>query len=254
MSRVFETYRAFHEQGFIPIFVKDDFDPKVLLEGCVAAGARVIEYTLRRPDADTMIPWIRENYPDLYLVIGSTLDDDTIVAQRKKEHPQLLTLAELDAMDVDGFVSMLGWSLESIRKYSPTRLVAPAAWTPTEALQEMGAGAHFIKVTGATALDLARRYRAVPTYGYCPVMVSGGMSLNRISDAFEAGAVTTASGFDLILRGKPKDITSKEVAEVMRQYFEAARAARESALPELAKAVGGDRQAWLDALPHYHPF
>ena len=254
MSRLFDTYRAFHEQGFVPIFVEDDFDTKMLLEGCLEAGARVIEYSLRRPDAREMIPWIRQNYPDLHLVIGSTIDDDRIVAQRRQTYPQLLTLAQLDEMDVDGFVSMSGWSMSSIKKYSPYRLVGPAAWTPTEALQEMGAGAHFIKVTGAGALDLARSLRALPTYGYCPIMVSGGMTVPRIHDAFQAGAVTTATGFDLILKGKPGDITRQEVTNIMRDHLSAAKAAREEAWPQLAEAVGGDRQAWLDALPHYHPF
>ncbi len=254
MGRVFETYRAFHEQGFIPIFVKDDLDTRVLLEGCLQAGMRVIEYTLRRPDAHKMIPWIRENYPDLHLIVGSTMEDDQIVAQRRREHPQLLTLGELDSIGVDGFVSMLGWSLENIRKYSPTRLVVPAAWTVTEAFQEMGAGAHFIKATGAGKLERARSFRALPTFGYCPIMMTGGIRTpEHVREAFEAGAVTVASGFDVTLQ-RSRDVTSSEVANAMRTFLESAKAAREAVWPKLAEAVGGDRQVWLDALPHYHPF
>src|SRR5438046_1863577 len=47
-NRVFEAYRAFHDQVFMPIFVEDGYDSKLLIEACVAAGMKGIEYTLRR--------------------------------------------------------------------------------------------------------------------------------------------------------------------------------------------------------------
>ena len=43
----------------MPIFGQDDFDTEVLLEGCQLAGLQVIEYTLRRADANTVIPTLR---------------------------------------------------------------------------------------------------------------------------------------------------------------------------------------------------
>ena len=166
MGRVFEAYRAVHEQGFVPIFVQDDFDSRDLVEACLSAGIRVIEYTLRRPDAPEMIPWIRKTYPDLYLMAGSTLDDEGIVEGMRRRHPQLMTLQQLADAGVDGFVSMLGWSLESIRKYSPTHVVIPSAHSATQAFLQTGGGAHFQKLSGAH-LDLVRQCRpqaiAIPT-------------------------------------------------------------------------------------------
>ena len=66
MNRLIEIYRAMHRQAFMPIFCRDDFDSRAEVEACVAAGCTVIEYTLRRPDAREMIPWVRKNYPDLH--------------------------------------------------------------------------------------------------------------------------------------------------------------------------------------------
>ena len=253
MGRLFDAYRAAHEQGFVPIFVQDDFDSGVLLEACLASGVKVIEYTLRRSDAAEMIPWIRKTYPDLYVLVGSTLDSDRIVRKMRRRHPQLMTLQQLADAGVDGFVSMLGWSLESIRKYSPTHVVIPSANTATQAFVQTGAGAHFTKLSG-THLDLVRQCRMPPTFEFCPIFVTGGVTTERMRDAMGAGAILLASGFDVILKGRPSDIGVKEIAEALSEYVETAQQAREAVWPEVAAAVGADRQTWLDSLPHYHPF
>lgn len=253
MSRLLEAYRGFHEQGFIPIFVQDHFDSKLLVEACVKAGMKGVEYTLRRKDADTMIPWIRQAYPDLYLLVGSTLDDDRIAVQRKRYHPQLMTVKELDRLEVDGFVSMIGWSLESIREYAAKRIIVPTAMTVTEAFQQTGAGAHFIKLNGKD-LSLVKRCRDDAAFDYCPIMVTGGASLERIPSIVDAGAAAVGTGFDLILKDTGPEVTVDEVADILRQYLHAVQEARAAKWPQMSKAIGGDTQAWLDSLPHYHPF
>lgn len=252
MSRLFDAYRAFHEQGFVPIFVNDDLDSRMLVDACVEAGAKGIEYTLRRHDADKMIPWIRENYPDLYLLAGSTIDDEGIVGRLKSRHPQILTVAELDAMGVDGLVSMMAFSEESIRKYSPRRLIMPCAMNSNEAFFQIGAGAHFAKFIGP-GLDVVRRCRAAPTYEYCPIMITGGMSTERIPEAVEAGAVLIGSGFDLMLQGE-KNPSMATVVRRLREFMDVTAEARARRWPEMAAAMGGDAQTWLDSLPHIHPF
>lgn len=253
MSRLFEAYKAFHQQGFIPIFTGDGFDSKKLVEACVMAGFKCIEYTLRRDDADRMIPWIRKTYPELYLLVGSTVDDDRIIAKMKKRYPQLLTLAQIDAMDADGMVSMLGWSFESIRKYSQRRMVVPTAMTVTEALQQVSAGAQFIKLHGDN-LGFVKKCREKATFDFCPILVTGGMTLERIPEAVAAGAMVAGAGFDLILKGRSAEVTAKEIADILKKFREVMYEARLKVWPDMMKAVGGDSAAWLDSLPHYHPF
>ena len=64
MKRLIDVYRVLHQQAFIPIFVRDHIpDSKKLIEGCLEAGMRVIEYTQRQLDAPTMIPCIRKIIP-----------------------------------------------------------------------------------------------------------------------------------------------------------------------------------------------
>jgi len=253
MSRLFNAYRAFHEQGFIPIFCQDDFDSKKQVEACVRAGFKGIEYTLRKQDAREMIPWIRKEFPELFLIIGSVIDDDAIIRQMRAKHSQLMTISEIADMDVDGFVSMIGWTETSIRKYAPTHLIMPTAMTVREALLQTACGAHFQKLAG-NDLAFVKRCRGQAAFDYCPILVTGGQTPDKMDETFAAGAVAVGSGFDLTLKGQPDNISIEEIEKVMREYANSAKIARAKAWPELAKADGGPINEWLDALPHYHPF
>ena len=246
-------YRTVHDQGFIPIFTHDAWDPRRKVEACAQAGARVIEYTLRCPDARELIPWIRCEHPDLVLLVGSTLDDEGIVRERRRQFPQLMSVAELADLGVHGFVSMIGWSAASIRRYCRTHVLAPSASTLTEAFQQTAAGAHFQKMLGNN-LDFVKLCRAVPTFDFCPVMVTGGMTLERLPEAIAAGAMVIGSGFDLTLKSRPADLPTKEIAAVTAAYIAAVQAARARKFPALAAAANAPAAAWLAALPHWHPF
>jgi 2-keto-3-deoxy-6-phosphogluconate aldolase len=252
-SRLFNTYRCMHEQGFIPIFVESQSNPKMLIEACVQAGIGCIEYTLRCPDADKMIPWIGQNYPDIYLLAGSTLDNDDIIRRAKVKHPQLLTLSELAQMGVDGFVSMVGWKLENIAKYASTHIVCPCGETVREAFLQLGAGSHFIKILGPI-LEGLKNCRKGPTFGACPIMITGGMNLKKIDAAVEAGAVIIGTGFDLLLNNQQPDISPRKVTDILKQYINAVKESRMKYFPEMAKTIGKDADAWLHSLPHIHPF
>lgn len=252
-SRLFDAYRAFHEQAFVPIFCQDRFDSRRQVEACVAAGCTGIEYTLRKPDAREMIPWVRKNYPDLYLLVGSTIDNEDIVTRMRAKYPQLMTVAEIADMDVDGFVSMINWSQESISKYAPTHIVCPTAMTVGEALAQTAAGAHFQKLAGSD-IDFVRRCRCAAAFGYCPIFVTGGQTPEIIMDSFQAGAVMVGAGFDLMLRKEDDDINSHDMATILARSLKAATDARHKVWPKLAAAAHGPKDMWLKALPHWHPF
>jgi len=85
-------------------------------------------------------------------------------------------------------------------------------------------------------------------------MITGGMSLKRIDAAVEAGAVIVGTGFDLLLKGQPSNISSRKVADILMRYIEAVNGSRAKYYPDMAKAIGGDAEAWLNSLPHIHPF
>ena len=243
-------FRQTFSQAFIPIFVKDDFDTEILLAGCALAGVNVIEYTLRRPDAGVVIPTLKNRYPDHVIYVGSTIDSDDIVIQMKQKHPQLLTLAEL-APFVDGFVSMLPYSDETLEKYHKSHLMIPTAETSGEALRQMCHGAMAIKVCGPD-LSFSKKLHAAPTFNYCPTFVTGGVNNERMEEAYGAGNILTAAGFDLILKSEdPAALTPEWVAEKLTVYLTAAKSAREKMMPWTKDCDALSDEDFLAVFPHY---
>jgi 2-keto-3-deoxy-6-phosphogluconate aldolase len=247
------VYRSICEQGFIPIFATDDFDPKPYVSACVQAGCRVIEYTLRRSDAGETIQWIRNTYPDLFLLVGSTLDQDWIVSRLKKKQPHLLTLDELAALDIDGMVSMMGWSQDSIRKYAPTHILAPTAMTLREAFQQMAAGASFIKIIG-TQIDFVRLLQGDGAFGFCPILVTGGMTRERIPETIDAGALVVASGLEVLAQGCPGDKEPGEIQKEVERFLDITQKAQRSRWPWVEEGLNADPEAWIEKVPHVHLF
>ena len=164
-----------------------------------------------------------------------------------------ITKYSLEAMNIDGFVSIIGWSLSSIAKYFGKRLTIPTAMTVTEAFQQTGSGAHFVKLSGSD-LDFVSRCRQAAAFDYCPIFVTGGMTPERIPEAISKGAVVVGAGFDLIFKGLDTNISVEQGAEHIKGYIDAVKRARAQYMPELVSTAGTDNQEWLDSLPHYHPF
>lgn len=251
-NALFDKFRALVEQAFVPIFVKDSFDTETLLAGCTLAGVRVMEYTLRREDAAAVIPTLKKRFPDRVVFVGSTIDCQPIVEGMKAKYPQLMSIPEL-APHVDGFVSMLPYSDETLTRYRQTHLLLPAAETSGEALRQMRAGATVIKVCGPD-FSFSKQLHAAPTFSYCPTFLTGGVNLGRMDEAFAAGNILVAAGFDLILKGEdPQHLTPERVAECLLSYINTAKAARTAQQPCFAGIESLDDKAFAAALPNFTP-
>ena len=245
-----KIYIELYRQAFIPIFVNDGLDAKLQVEACVKAGFKVIEYTQRRKDLKAILPWIQETYPNLHVIVGSTIDNDRIVKSQQRHFPQLMTFEELSGLNINGFISMLKYSSTTIQKYRDTHLIIPCASTVNEAYELISDGAHFIKVTGPD-LNLVKQIASAPLFKFCPLFVTGGMDLERIPLAIEAGAVLIASGFDLMLKGQTS-ITVESVCGVLKKYQAAVIDARAKLYPEMTEALNnGATEEWLKYVPNY---
>ena len=247
---ILTIYKTVWQQGFMPIFVKGDWETEKLVEGCMKAGLKAIEYTLRRQDANHAIPKIIKQHPELTVLTGSVLDNSEIITQLKSKNPQLATMDELAEWGVDGFVSMFQFSADTIKKYHQTHFIAPCAYTPNEAYGMLQNGAHIIKIVND--IELVKKTRSAPSHGFCPIFFTGGATLEKIPEIIDAGAVCVASGFDLLLKDKPDDISSDEIAEIITQYVDVVQNARRKKYPELMKKIDTGDSDWMNFLPHYH--
>lgn len=176
-------YKVLLEQGFLPILVADGVDALFEVEAAVNAGFKAVEFTLRRPDARVMIPEIRKRFPDLLLLVGSVLDAPKVVKNLQHKNPQLMLVEELADCGVDGLVSMLDFSDETIAKYQNQMLLMPAAATPAEGLRLFEKGVHFIKVI-TPYLPTINSLTAAPSFNFAPLLVTGGMNLETIPTPF----------------------------------------------------------------------
>ena len=250
MSLLFKKFRKVVEQCFVPIFVRDSFDTETLLRGCELAGVDALEYTLRREDAHVVIPRLKKRFVDKVVFVGSTIDDEKIVSQMKRKFPQLLTLSQL-APHVDGFVSMLPYSDETLIQYSHSHLLIPSAESSGDALRQMKNGATVIKVCGPE-LALVKKLHALPTFNYCPTFFTGGATLERMDEVFAAGNILVGSGFDLLLKGEDHTtLTAEHVADRIRMYINAAQTARAKVLPQLKDTADLSDESFIQILPNY---
>ncbi len=251
---IFPAYRALFEQAFVPIFVKDAFDTATMLEGCRLAGVRVIEYTLRREDADRVIPTLKKAEPNRFVFVGSTLDSERVVRKMKEKFPQIMTIPEILGHGVDGIISMLPMQPQNIAKYAERAVVIPSAETLGESLAQVDAGAHFIKRLG-TELDRVKLSRAAPTFDFCPLFVTGGVTVERMPEVFGIGGMVVGAGFDMLLKDiRPETLTPEMVAGRLTAFISAAKAARAKAWPQLAGLETLSDAEWLSRLPFYHTF
>ncbi|KAB7530387.1 hypothetical protein F8C76_02450 [Flagellimonas olearia] len=249
------NYRTLHQQGFLPIFVSSDNDNRRLVHLLVEAGYKAMEYTLRCEDAAEMIPWIRRTYPDMVLLIGSTMDGDKVLSRlRQRNDDGFLSLDDLADMGSHGFVSMHRFTESTFEKFASSHLLLPAVYTPNEAIDQFEMGAHFVKLLGPD-LTLLKQCTSRPTFGYCPTMVTGGMNLERIPQAIESGATIIGGGFDLLFgQSNIDEIPDDKIISLLTSYRREVQSSVKKKFPELDRNANKSNHEWFEALSHQHPF
>ena len=253
-----ERYRALYEQGFVPIFVNDSFDAVQLAEASVAAGAKVIEITCRRPNVVDEIKRIRSALPDVLVAVGSVVDDGPMLDFQKSRQPKHPSIAELVDLDIHGLVSMMPISLETVARYADTHIFVPGVQTLTEAVAAVEAGAHFAKFFDLSLGGEQKRaglMTCVAVHGLIPIFVTGGVTLEKIEPYVALRTALLGSGWDVLLGDRYEAMQKKAdtaaLTAALKAFLDAMAEARSG---HLSLPTGGGVQEFLDAVPHYHPF
>ncbi len=259
MNTLAKNYCTIHRQGFVPIFVGDNFDAVLLAEAAVAAGAKAVEITCRRPTICDDIRRVRRQFPDLLVLVGSVVDEGPMYSFLKRRRPDMPTMAELADLDVHGFVSFMPISPESLARFSRTHILMPGVETAPEAAAAVNAGAHFVKFYNTSALGGPKRISLVSggaMFGLLPIFVTGGVTLNSIGDFVKAGAGLLGAGWDLLLGDDYQALQAKpDVDRISADFKKSLDAMTEARRVHLGPdALSNDDEMYLAGITHYHCF
>ena len=76
--------------------------------------------------------------------------------------------------------------------------------------------------------------------------------MDRMEEAFAAGNMLCAAGFDVVLRGEdPATLTAEKVAEKITCFVENAKKAREAIYPQLKGLESLSDEEFVKVLPNY---
>lgn len=237
-------------QVYLPIFVQDDYDSRALIDGAIAAGCTVLEYTCRRHDAREMIPWIKKNHPDVAVFGATLIDGPRCSSFLKRKHDHFITIDEMADLGADGLISFARFRPETYEKHGDNLVMIPGVGTANEALDQLELGADFIKITtgkqGGEDLFMGSR---VATHRMIPTLLTGGITVERGQRFIEAGALICCAGFDLLLKDRPSSVDADLVRSRIEPYMAGLHEARKTYQPELFAALEAGDENPLAAGP-----
>lgn len=164
-----------------------------IADGCLAGGVDVLEISYTLPNAGEVIKALNEKYEEKLLVgAGTVLDSET---------------ARLAILAGAKFIIAPNYS-EDVCKISNRYQIpyAPGCTSVTEMVQAMEAGASLIK-----AFPISNQYgpKLVSIFKtplpYMPIMASGGVTLENVTEWFENGVDCVGVG-GLLTNGTPSEI------------------------------------------------
>lgn len=252
-----QKYTEVHKQGFMPILVNDGLDAVAIAEVCVNEGCKAIEITCRRPRVMEEIHEIRSKFPDLIIMVGSVVDDSVLLPYLRSRRDHFPSIEQLSRAGIDGYVSQLPISNQTLAAYSDRFLMIPGVETLSEAVDALNAGAHFVKFCSMIPDDM-RRINNQASYHLFPVFYTGGASAELIPQYIRNGAVLVGSGWDLILprsqSASKSEFDPREASRRLRSFNNSLHAARAELISGYEQLLQSGADVYLQSLHHYHPF
>lgn len=179
-------------------------------EGLAQGGVSFMEVTMNTDDALHMIQSWRTRYDKaVYVGAGTVLDVD-MAKEAIAAGAQFLISPNTD-------LSVIEYALEQGID------VWPGAMTPTEIVAAYSAGAEIVKLFPTASLGLSYIRELQGPLSHIPLLATGGVTLDNLSDYFKAGAAAVGLGSALL----PKDALSTgnadEIARRTAAFVEAAK-------------------------------
>jgi len=199
----------FIEQNGVVAVVRK-IDPTVVMEvteAIVEGGIKVLEVTVDSEDSFNTIRRLKEKYNTSILVGAGTVLDKETAKQAIEANADFIFSPILD---ID--------TIQLTNRYG--RISIPGVYTPTEIVQAYSAGADILKVFPATKLGPGYFKDMRGPLPHIPLMPTGGVSLENMTEFLNNGAVAVGIGSALFDKKLIDNRDFDQITEIARQYVE----------------------------------
>lgn len=203
------------EIGIVPVIRADSVDHTLrAVEALLAGGIPVVEITMTVPNAVQAIETVAKQYGNALLAGAGTV----------------LTAADAQRCLAAGaqFLVSPGLSVPVLHTARAAGILAlPGAFTPTEIMQALEAGATAVKIfpcsSGGGAAHLKSLRGPFPNVAMIP---TGGVNAKNAAQYFAAGAFALGAGSDLVDRALLANGNLQRISAAAREMVAAVAAAR----------------------------
>lgn len=213
MWRKLENLNKIAETGIVLIIRLDSEEEALAVaEAAVAGGIKVLEITMSVPNALNIINTLSQKYGgDILVGAGTVLDGETARAA-------ILAGAELLVSP-----QLKPDMIRVANRYQA--ITISGAFTPTEVLETLEAGADIVKLFPAEVLGPQYVKAVTAPLSQAPIAPTGGVTPQNVGQWLQAGCVAVGVG-SYITKAAQKDGDYSKVTEAAKEFLQAVAAAR----------------------------
>jgi len=201
------------ESGVVAVIRAENAEQaKKIAEACIKGGVAALEITFTVPGAAEVIKELAETYTSGQLILGAGTVLD----------PETARIAILAGAQYIVCPSLNIGTIRLCNRYQVPCM--PGAQTVREIVEAMEAGADIIKVFPGETLGPAFVKAVKGPLPQAPLMPTGGVSLENVSEWIKAGCVAVGVGGNLTAGAKKGDYQS--ITDIGKQFVEKVRHAR----------------------------
>ena len=210
-----DVIQKIHEVGIVPVVRAANLDEaRRAVDAICTGGIPVIEITMTVPNAPAMIQELVRHYRNSVLTGAGTV-----------------TTAEQAKVCLDAGAQFLvspGLSVPVLQAAAKRGVLAmPGAFTPTELMSALEAGAKIIKIFPCGSAGGAKHIKALRgPFPDTRLIPTGGVNLTNAAEYFAAGAFALGVGADLVDLAALRRNEPAKIIEMAKALIEAVRLAR----------------------------
>ena len=212
-----KTAQRLREIGIIPIIRAPSADAVVpVAEALLQAGLPVVEITFTVPNATQAITAVAKRFSGKLLLGAGTVTDAAMCQRAVDAGAEFIVTP-----------SLVREVIEAARRAGVP--VLPGALTPTEIFEAHRLGGDMVKVFPVQSVGGAAYLRALRgPFPNIPLVPTGGVTLENMTEMFKAGAAAVGVGTELISKDALDRRDYAAIGARAKQFLAVARQARAS--------------------------